>query len=162
MTLTSSLPIGGGVARRHLAIADDAVERRAHFRARELLARGDHARARLGAIALRGIAANLHVFDLLRGHHAGLAQRGHALELALGLFVRLFGGARRSFGSGQAVADRGLVETHEQIAALHRIAVLLEHREHHGGNFRAQVGASLGLDRTGDRWPGGQRAVAHA
>ena len=91
-----------GVAGRHLAVADDAVERRAHFGALELLARGDHARARGGAIALRGVAADLDVFELLRGHHAGLAQRLHALELALGLFVGLVGGARRRLGRGQA------------------------------------------------------------
>ena len=101
MTLTSSLPIGGGVARRHLAIADDAVERRAHFGALELLARGHDARVRGGAIALRGIAADLHVLELLGRNHAGLAQRGHALVLAFGLLERLIGGARRRLGRGQ-------------------------------------------------------------
>ena len=78
-----------GIAGRHLAVADDAVEGRAHFGALQLLARGDHARARGFALALRAVAANLDVFELLRGDHAGLAQRHHALVLALGLLVGL-------------------------------------------------------------------------
>src|SRR6188508_1969682 len=90
--LDEFLAHGSGVARRHLAVADDAIERRAHFRALELLARGHDSRARGGAIALRGVAADLDVFELLRGHHARLDQRRHALVLALGLFVRLVGG----------------------------------------------------------------------
>src|SRR5204863_2115546 len=70
--LDQLLADGGRVTRRHLAIADDAVERRAHFGAFELLARGHDTRVRSGAIALRGIAANLHVLELPGGNHAGL------------------------------------------------------------------------------------------
>ena len=93
MTLTSSLPICGRVAGRDLAVADDAVEGRAHLGALELLAGGDHTRARRLAFTLRGIAPHLDVFDLLRRDHAGLAQFDHALVLALRLFVGLRGGS---------------------------------------------------------------------
>ncbi len=149
------------IARRDLAVADDAVEGRAHFRAVQLLARGHHARARRCAFALRAVAPDLDVLELLRRDHPRLAQLEHALVLTLGLFVGLRGSARRRLRGRQAVADGSLVEAHQQVAAPDRIAVLLEHGQHHRGHFRAQVGAAFGFDRTRDRRPGRERTVAH-
>ncbi len=63
----------GRVTGRDLAVADDAIEGRAHLGALELLAGGDYTRARRLAFTLRGIAQHLDVFDLLRRDHAGLA-----------------------------------------------------------------------------------------
>ena len=72
----------------------------------------------------------------------------HALELALGLLVGLGGGAAGRFGRGEPVADGGVVQAHQQVAAAHGVAVLLQHLQDDGGDFGAQVGAALGLDRS--------------
>src|SRR6185369_12318872 len=48
-----------GIARGHLAIAHDAIERRTHFGALQLLAGGDDTRARGLPVALRSIATVL-------------------------------------------------------------------------------------------------------
>ncbi len=55
-----------------------------------------------------------------------------------------------SCGREQAVADGGVVQAHQQVALAHGLAVFLEHREHHGRDFGAQVGAAVGLDGSGD------------
>ena len=91
--------------------------------------------------------------SLLGRHHARGAQRLQTLELALGLVERLGGRARGPPGGFKRVADRGVVQAHEQVAALDRVAVLLEHLQHHGRHLGAQVGAPLGLHRTGNRGP---------
>ena len=59
-----------------------------------------------------------------RGHARG-AQRLHALELPLGLLEGLAGGAAGGLGRGERVADRGVVQAHQQVAATHGVAVLL-------------------------------------
>ena len=77
----------------------------------------DHARLGRLELALRVVAADLGVLERLHRGHARGAQRLQALELALGLVVGLRGGARRGLGRGQAVADRGVVQAHQQVAA---------------------------------------------
>ena len=98
------------VAGRDLALADHAVERRAHLGALQLLAREHEPRLRGLDLALRGVAADLGVVQRLRRRHARAAQRLHALELALRL-VEAWPEARwAASGGGERVADRGVVE----------------------------------------------------
>src|SRR5262249_23579140 len=98
------------VARRHLAIADDAVERRSDFRAPELLASSDNSRSGRLAIALRRVAPALGVLELLGGYDPCLAQGRHALELPLGLLVGQDGGTLGSFRGSERVANSSVVE----------------------------------------------------
>jgi PAS domain-containing protein len=126
----------------------------------ELLARGHDPRARRFAIALRRVAPDFDIFHLLCRHHAGLAQLRPCARTALRLLVGLRGRAHRALRGREAVADRSLVESHQQIAALHRVAVFLVNREHHGRYLGAQVCTALGLHRTGDRGAGGHRIAA--
>ncbi len=154
MTFSSSLPICAVSPAETLRSLMMPSKRRAHFGALELLARGDHTRARGLAIALRGVTAALRIFELLRRHDAGLTQRRHALELALGLLIRL--NRRRAAmrrPTVSVIANGGLVEAHEQVALLHRVAVLLEHGQHDGRHLGPQVRAALGLNRARDRRP---------
>ncbi len=67
MTFSSSLPIWRRVAVRDLAVAHDAIERRTHFGALELLASRDDTRVRRFTITLRGIATVLGILELLGG-----------------------------------------------------------------------------------------------
>jgi hypothetical protein len=71
------------------------------------------------------------------------------------------GGARGFLGRHQAVADRGLVELDQHVAALDRLAVLLQHLQDHGRDFGAQVGLAFRLDRAGDHRAGSQRIALH-
>ena len=112
------------------------------------------------AIALRGVAAHLGVLDLLRRNEAAVAQLHHALVLPLRLLVGLRGGVGRGLRRGQRVADGGVVESHQQLPLLHGVAVLLQHREHHRGDFGAQVRALLRQDGAGDDRAGRQRLQA--
>ncbi len=93
MTLSELLADLRGIAGGNLAVADDAVERRAHFGALQLLARGHDARPGRLTVALRGVAPDLGILELLGRDEAGLAQLGHALELPLGLLIGLDRGA---------------------------------------------------------------------
>ncbi len=140
----------GGVAGGDLALAGHAVEGRAHLGAAQLLARGDDACIGGGVVALRGVAADLGILERLHRGHALQLQGLQALDLALRLLDRLLGGARGLLGRAQAIADRGVVEAHQQIALAHRLAVFLQHLQHDGRDFGAQVGALLRLDRAGD------------
>ena len=162
ITFSSSLPIGGGVAGRDLAVADDAVERRAHHGALQLLARRPR-RARGGRhVALGGVAAHFGVVQRLRRGHAGGAQGLQALELALGLVERLAGGAR---AASSADVRLSRIEVSSSLTSrsplLDRLAVFLQHLQDDGRDFGAQVGAALGLDRAGDDGAGRQRIALH-
>ena len=53
-------------------------------------------------------------------------------------------------GAVQHAVGHGVVQPHQQLARFHRVAVLLQHLGHDGGDLVAQVGAALGLDRAGD------------
>ena len=108
-----------GVAGRDLAVADDAVERRAHFGALQLLARRHHARAWRPT---RSLCA------LLRRISASSSACGRRHARARSVFMRwnwrsacssaCAGGAHRFLGRRQAVADRRVVEAHQQVATL--------------------------------------------
>ncbi len=152
---------GRGVSRGDLAVADQAVKRRAHFGALQLLACQHGTRLGRLQVALRVVAADLGVLDLLRGGHPGAAQRRHALELALGLLERLGRRAAGRLGGGERVADRRVVQAHQQVAAPDVVAVLLEDLQDHRIDLGAQVGAPLRLHRPGDGRAGGQCAVLH-
>jgi hypothetical protein len=53
-------------------------------------------------------------------HHALRLQRLQALHLALGLVEGLRRGTLRLLGRAEAVADRGVVQPHQQVAGAHR------------------------------------------
>ena len=150
------------VARRHLAVADDAVERRAHLGALELLARGHDARARGFAIALRGVAADLDVFDLLGRHHAGLAQRCSCAGTGARPARRP---ARRRASTPRPTSRLSRIEVWSRRTSrsprFTGSPFSLSTASTTAGHFGAQVGATLGLDRAGDGRPGGQRVAAH-
>jgi hypothetical protein len=148
----------GGVAGRDLAVADDAVERRPRLGALQLLARLHQPGLGRGEVALGVVATDLGVFQLLGRGHAGGAQGGQALQLALGLVEGLDGDALGLLRRHQAVTNGGVVQPHQQVAAPHGLAVFLEHRQHDGRDFGAQVGAAVRLDGAGDQRPGGDAA----
>jgi hypothetical protein len=102
--------------------------------------------ARLGGrdFALGAVAAHFGVVQGLGRGHARGAQGLQALELAGRLLEGLAGGALGFVGRHQAVADRGLVELDQHVAALDRLAIFLEHLQHHGRDFGAQVGRRSG------------------
>src|SRR6185312_429822 len=145
---------------RDLAVADYAIERCAHLGALELLTSRDYARARRFAVALRRVATDLRIFQILRRHEVLLAQLGGALELTLRLLIGLYGRLRRSLCGGERVADRRIVEAHEEIALADRVAILLEHRQHHRRHLRSEVRAPLRLHRARDGRPGRERIAA--
>ena len=131
-----------------LRVADDAVERRAHFGARASLARLHDARLGGLEVALRGVARALRRRRALR----------EVMPEARSVFMRSNWrwawsrpGRRRARPASadvQAVADRRVVEAHQQVAVVHRLAVFLETCSTTAEHFGAQVGAALGLDRS--------------
>ena len=152
ITFSSSLPTWRGVAGRHLAVAHDAVERRAHLGALQLLARRRRRapwrpRRSLCAVLRRTSASSSACAEVM----PGAAQRLHALAAGArpgrGLARRR---ARLPAADMQASRIEVSSRRTSRSPLLHRLAVLLEHLQHHGRDLGAQVGAALGLDRAGD------------
>jgi len=83
------------IASGNLPVADDAIERCAYFRALQLLPRDCHAALGGLEVALRIVAANLRVLQILGRHQVARPQLREALELPFGLLVGPAGGARR-------------------------------------------------------------------
>ena len=164
ITLSSSLPTCGGVAGGDLALADDAVEGRAHLGAAQLLARRRRRAPRAAASSLcallrRTSASSSACTEVMPWRAASSGARTWRSACSKRLRRR----ARRRLGRAQAVADRGVVQAHQQIAAAHRLAVFLQHLQHHGRHLGAQVGALLRLDRAGDdRARAGRRRAQRA
>ena len=146
------------VAGRHLAFADHAVKGRPHLRAPQLLPCRHNAGARRHQVALCVVASHLGVFQRLHRRHALGLQGLQPLHLAFGLVEGLRRGPHSFVGRRQAVADGGVVQPHQQVAAAHGLAVFLQHLLHDGADLGAQVGAAFRLHRPRDDGPGGQQA----
>jgi hypothetical protein len=117
-------------------------------------------RARCDQLALCGVAAALGVVERLHRGHALRLQGLQALDLALRLVEGLLSGARTGVCRLQRLADRGVVQAHQQFAALDGFAVVLGHLRDHSGHLCTQVGALFRLHRTGDDRTVGRRAAA--
>ncbi len=151
----------GRIAVRDLAVAHDAVERRTHFGALELLAGGDDARAGRLTIALRGVAAVLGILELLGGHHAGACAK---VDMRWNWRSACSYACTAAFSD--AVADMRLSRIDVSSSRTSRSPFFTgspfssQHGDDDGRHLGAQVGTALRLHRAGDGRPGSERVVA--
>ena len=150
-----------GIARRHLAVADNAIKWRARLGALQLLSRQHGAGLGGGKVALRRIATNVSVFKCLHRGHPRTAQGRHALKLPLGLHKGLICRPGRCVGRGQAVANGGIVETHQQVTAPDGVTIFFHHLQHHRRHLGTQIRAALGLHGAGNRRARCEGVVTH-
>ncbi len=151
----------GRVAVRNLAVAHDAVERRAHFGALELLASGDDASARRLTITLRGVAAVLSILELLGRYHARAC-----CKVCIRWNWRSACSYACTAAFSDAVADIRLSRIDVSSSRTSRSPFFtgspfsLQHGDDDGRDLGAQVGTALRLHRARDGRAGGERVVA--
>ena len=151
------------VAGGNLAVADHAIEGRAHHGALQLLACGHQVALRPLAVALRGVAAHLGVLDLLGRDQADRRAASPAARTGAAPVRRPVLRCAPRLRAEASVSRMELASRRTSRSPFFTVSPFsFSTCQHHGGNFGAQVGAPLRQHRAGDGRTGRQGLAVQA